>query len=119
MLMLKTLHVGLVLLSIGLFSFRFVARQRQAAIMQRRWMRIAPHLIDTLLLASGLWLAISLRLSPLAAPWFAIKLVLIIGYILMGILAFRARSPRRAWLRATLALGLALGAVSMAVLKPF
>lgn len=57
--------------------------------IQRKVWRIAPHVMDTLLLGSGLALAAMLQLSPHAAPWFAVKLILVVVYIGLGILAFR------------------------------
>lgn len=118
MLTLKTIHLGLVILSVSFFIFRFAALQLNAPLMQQRWMRIAPHMIDTLLLASGIALAVGFHISPLRSHWLLAKLVLIVGYILLGILAFRAKNPRRAIPLALLALVMILGAALMAIYKP-
>ena len=56
-----------------------------------RWVRTAPHLIDTLLLALGVVLAIELSLSPFAG-WLAAKLIGLLCYIGFGVLTMRAPS---------------------------
>jgi len=118
MLALKTLHLALVILSISFFVVRFVALQRNAGLMQQRWIRVAPHMIDTLLLASGIALAVGFHISPLRSHWLLAKLVFIVGYILLGVLAFRTKNPRQAVAFAILALALILGAALMAIYKP-
>lgn len=69
------------------------------------WYR-APHLVDTLLLISGLVLAWRARLAPHLVPWFGIKLLLIVVYITLGIIAIRVRRRPIGIAAATLALAL-------------
>ena len=56
--------------------------------------------MDTLLLAFGVWLAVLLQLNPLHTPWLGVKLLCVIGYIALGVLAFRLPRPR--WLKTSL-----------------
>ncbi len=104
--MLKTLHITCVVLSFSLFFLRGVWLLRGAPIMQQRWVKIAPHSIDTLLLVSAIWLAWQLGYSPFNAPWLAAKIAALLLYIGLGMLAFRfAKTPRTrllAWLAALL-----------------
>jgi uncharacterized membrane protein SirB2 len=119
-LLLKHLHMSLAATSVSLFLLRFGLRERRPAALARPGLRIAPHLIDTLLLLSGLGLAIHWRLSPLEAQWFGAKLVLVLVYIVLGSLALkrcRSRAGRRLACAAALA---TVGAVAaLAILKPF
>ncbi|HET9339040.1 MAG TPA: SirB2 family protein [Casimicrobiaceae bacterium] len=88
----KLLHVTAAGLSLALFvlrgAWRAVAPERLAA----RWVRIVPHVIDTVLLASALWLA--WQIGAGAAPWISAKVVALVAYIVLGTVALkRGRSP--------------------------
>jgi len=50
---------------------------------------VAPHVVDTLLLASGITLAVIIGVSPTASPWLAAKLGAVVVYILLGSLAVK------------------------------
>ncbi|WP_308367298.1 MULTISPECIES: SirB2 family protein [unclassified Microbulbifer] len=117
-LLLKQLHITLAATSIIFFIVRFLGRQMEARFVQSKWVRPAPHLIDTLLLASGISLAVLYRLSPLQAHWLMVKLILILGYIGAGIGAMKAADATHRMLYGLLALCLVGGVVLMAVLKP-
>jgi uncharacterized membrane protein SirB2 len=91
----KAIHQVMVALSIIGFSLRGVLMMRGSALLMRRWMRSWPHLIDTLLLASGIGLAVQLHLDPLAHPWLATKLVLLLLYIALGFIALRLGRTRQ------------------------
>lgn len=62
-----------------------------SALGQQKVARVLPHLIDTLLLALGITMAIQLGLS-LTSGWLAAKLVGLCAYIGFGVLTLRARS---------------------------
>ncbi len=108
--LIKPLHVVLALVSGTGFALRGWWMLRSSPRLGARWVRIAPHVLDTALLASGVYLAVALRLSPLAHPWLAAKLVLLVAYIGAGAVALR-RGPTLP-VRAT-ALALALGCYAL------
>jgi uncharacterized membrane protein SirB2 len=68
--------------------------------------RIAPHSVDTVLLVSAVALAWQLGFTPFNSPWLAAKIVALLLYIGLGMLAFRyAKSFEMrliAWLAAQL-----------------
>ena len=86
---LKLVHVAAVALSFTLFFIRGVWMMRDSGMLGRRWVRVLPHVNDTVLLAAGAWLAFALRLSPAANPWLTAKLVALVVYIALGTLALR------------------------------
>lgn len=90
----KAAHMLFVALSLVLFA----ARGALSLWSGRRpagWIfKVLPHVVDSLLLACGVWLAVILRLDPLRTPWLGVKLLCVLAYILLGILAFRLRGPR-------------------------
>ncbi len=51
--------------------------------------RILPHLIDTVLLVTGIWLAFRLQLSPIQHAWLGDKLIAVMLYIGLGAVALR------------------------------
>ncbi|MDJ0653743.1 MAG: SirB2 family protein [Xanthomonadales bacterium] len=88
---LKTAHMVLATVSISGFLLRGAGRLGGRSWVRRRWVRIAPHVIDTLFLVSGVTLAWILGASPLNTDWLAAKIAGLVAYILLGILAFRGR----------------------------
>ena len=101
--LLKTLHVSFVALSYTLFFLRGVWMLRDSPVMRQRWVKIAPHTVDTLLLASAITLAWHLGISPLTHPWLMAKIVALLGYIGLGFVAFRFGQTRSMKLAAWLA----------------
>lgn len=87
--MLKLIHITCVALSFSLFFMRGIWLLRGSPIMQRRWVKIAPHSIDTVLLTSAILLAWQLGYSPGNSPWLAAKIGALLLYIGLGMLAFR------------------------------
>ena len=116
--LLKMLHLSLVLISglgFALRGFiRLVLRRRLAHPLAR----FGPHLIDTLLLFSGIGLWWLIGYSPLASGWFGLKLVLIVVYIVLGIRAFRVASERSAVIHYLIALAVFLSIAWLALVKP-
>lgn len=86
----KAIHISCVALSISLFALRGGLQLAGVAWRQWRVLRIAPHIIDSLLLLSAIRLATLLHLSPLNSCWLAAKVLALIGYIALGRLALKA-----------------------------
>ena len=77
--------------------------------MNRRWLKWAPHLNDTILLAAAIGLATMSGQYPFVAPWLTAKIVGLLAYILLGVVALRPGRPRgvriAAWLAALAVFG--------------
>jgi len=91
----KATHVVCVALSYALFFVRGVWMMRASPMLQQRWVKIVPHLIDTVLLSSAIALAVMLRQYPFAAGWLTAKVLALICYIGLGMVALK-RGPTRA-----------------------
>ena len=91
----KTLHMATVVITVVMFLLRFFWLQTGSAMMQRRWVRIVPHLNDTLLLLSGAWLVTITHFYPFTpqGAWLTEKLFGVIIYIVLGFIAL-GRKPR-------------------------
>lgn len=89
----KTLHQAAVILSIAGFFARGAASLRGAGWVRSRAARTLPHIVDSVLLISALWLAWMLRLTPDAAPWLLAKIIGLLVYIALGVVALRPGRP--------------------------
>jgi uncharacterized membrane protein SirB2 len=97
-LLLKHLHMSFAAMSGALFLLRGLWMLRESPRLRQRWVRIVPHVIDTVLLASAVALAIWSAQYPLAQPWLTAKVGALLLYIVLGSVALkRGRSkPVRA-----------------------
>lgn len=91
---LKLTHVASVVLSGTGFIARGVLMLRGSPLLQARFVRVAPHVVDTVLLASAVWLAWLMRLSPLDG-WIAAKLLGLVAYVVLGTIALKRGRTRR------------------------
>jgi uncharacterized membrane protein SirB2 len=89
----KLLHQTTAALSLAGFVARGLGGFVQAAWVRHRFTRIAPHVVDTLLLLSALVMAWMLRLTPSNAPWLVAKIAGLLLYIGLGMLALRPGRP--------------------------
>lgn len=100
----KYVHLATVAASFVLFFLRGLWMIADSPLLKERWVRIAPHLNDTVLLAAGAWLAFALREAPGASPWLTAKLAALVVYIVLGMLALRPGRSKgmrvAAWLAA-------------------
>jgi uncharacterized membrane protein SirB2 len=88
-LLLKTLHVGAAILSVVGFAIRGYLKIIGSARLQQRWMRITPHIVDTVLLVSAIVLAVVIAASPFEQLWLAVKIIALVVYILLGVVVMR------------------------------
>ncbi|HUJ86854.1 MAG TPA: SirB2 family protein [Burkholderiales bacterium] len=91
----KATHVASVGLSIAGFVARGGLMLRRSPLLEARFVRVAPHVVDSVLLASALWLCWLLREYPLADGWLTAKLIGLAAYVALGTIALkRGRTPR-------------------------
>ena len=86
---LKYIHVSSVIFSYLLFLTRGIWMMHSSAHLQQRWVKIIPHVIDTVLLTSAITLAVLIQQYPLANAWLTAKVAGLLLYIGLGITAFR------------------------------
>ena len=103
---LKLTHVSCVAISYALFVVRGVWMMRGLALLNVRWAKIVPHVVDTVLLMSALAMAVMIRQYPFAAPWITAKVIALLVYIGLGTVALKHGRTRRvcigAWFTAQL-----------------
>nr|WP_255761727.1 SirB2 family protein [Halomonas alkalisoli] len=92
--MIKHLHMTTAGLSLAFFILRAWWSVREAPILQRRWVKVVPHVNDTLLLTFGILLMVMLSMWPQHHPWLAAKILALLVYIVLGSVAIkRGRTP--------------------------
>jgi len=73
--------------ALGLFVWRGVWMWRGQPSPGIVWRRILPDSIDTLLLLSGVCMAVILDVNPLEHEWLLVKLLAVMAYIGLGMMA--------------------------------
>ena len=108
-LILKNLHLTTIALTLALFVLRGVWMMASSPRLQARWVRIVPHINDSLLLASGISLAVLMQQYPLVHGWLTAKFFALILYIVLGTFALKRGKTRgqriAAWVAALLVFG--------------
>lgn len=85
----KLVHVAAVILSFTGFQLRAIWMMVGSPLLTARVTRILPHVIDTILLASALWLAWNIRQWPFVHGWLTAKVIGLVAYIVLGSIALK------------------------------
>lgn len=82
------------LISISGFALRGIWMLRDSDLLNRQLTKTLPHVVDTLLLASALFLAFSSHQYPFVDAWLSAKLAALIVYIILGSVALKQGSNK-------------------------
>lgn len=119
--LIKNLHLLTVAVTISLFLLRFYWQRVGSAMLQQRWVRILPHINDTLLLLSGASLVMITHFYPFSpqGSWLTEKLLGVIIYIALESVALsrRPRSDRTRWIAFIVALIALVTIIKLALSK--
>lgn len=111
--MLLSIHILTVVISISGFIFRGILRFRHSGLANARWLKILPHVNDTILLVSALLLLNQAGFSLLHTAWLQAKIIALFAYIILGFIAFRLGESEgvrlAAWLTAILVFSYIVG----------
>ena len=86
----KQIHLATVGLSWLLFFVRGLWMMAESPRLAARWVRVVPHVNDTVLLVAAIYLATFHGLQP----WIVAKIVALVAYVLIGMVALR-QGPTR------------------------
>jgi uncharacterized membrane protein SirB2 len=99
---LRHVHLATVVVAIALLVLRGVWVALDSPSLRARWVRILPHVNDTLLIASAGALAWRIGQYPLVDGWLTAKVLGLLAYIALGVIAMRSGRGRgvriAAWL---------------------
>ena len=82
----KHVHMTAVALSGLLFMVRGLWLLQGSTQLQAKWVKITPHVVDTLLLVSAIAMLVVAQQFP---AWVHVKITLLIVYIGLGLMAFK------------------------------
>lgn len=103
-LLLKMIHVSSVVISYSLFFLRGIWLMQDSNNLRQRWVKVLPHVIDTILLTSAIALAVLIQQDPLNNAWLTAKVIGLLIYILLGMIAIRFGKTKKtriaAWIGA-------------------
>lgn len=92
----KQVHLTAITLSLALFLLRGGWMMLDSPRLRDRWVRVLPHVVDTVLLGSAIILTLILHQYPFVHGWLTAKLLALILYIVLGTVALkRGRSKER------------------------
>jgi len=120
---LKAVHLATVCASLSLFSLRAAWMLWSPPSFAKKWLaqtwvRVVPHVIDSVLLASALLLAWTIGQYPFVHAWVTAKVLALIVYIVLGSLALKHGRTRGRRVAALIAALLVFGyIVSVALTK--
>jgi len=102
--MIKSIHITTVAISILLFISRGVWIYILKKQLMAKWIKILPHVNDTILLLTGITLAIQIQQYPFIHHWLTVKIICLLAYIMLGMIAMRWSTNKTkgfiAWLSA-------------------
>lgn len=114
----KILHMSAVALSGLGFAARGIGSFSGAQWVRSKPAKVLPQIVDTVLLLSALTLAFMAHFNPAQNPWLAAKIVGLVIYIALGVVALKPGVALKtrivAWVLALVTLG---WIASVAVLK--
>ena len=91
----KDIHVACVVLTFSLFFVRGLWMMMDSDLLRSKWTKRLPPVVDTVLLASAIVLAISIHQYPFVDAWLTAKVVALFFYIGLGMLALTYGRTRR------------------------
>ncbi|MEI6803816.1 MAG: SirB2 family protein [Burkholderiales bacterium] len=86
---LKHLHITCVVISGSLFALRGWWMLQGSPWLNNAWVRRMPHVVDTLLLGSALWMASIIGQYPFVHGWLTAKVLALLVYIVLGSVALK------------------------------
>jgi len=94
-LLIKYSHISFALISISLFILRSFWSVTNSKYLQQKWVKITPHINDTLLLGCAFYLMTVSGKYPFEQNWLTAKVFALLAYIGMGTVAIkRGRTPQ-------------------------
>lgn len=100
---LRGLHIGTVHATLILFLLRGFWMLRDSPRLQDRWIRVVPHVNDTLLLFAAIAMLVVGGLNPVEQPWLLAKIVGLLAYIGLGTVALKRGRSKAIRIKALIA----------------
>jgi uncharacterized membrane protein SirB2 len=92
----KIIHMSFAMISVLGFLARGILKINESPLVDKKLVRVLPHVIDTVLLASAITLVIMSGQYPWVAPWVSAKILGLVVYIGLGVVVMRTAKTRQA-----------------------
>ena len=69
---------------------------QESELLQKKLVRIAPHIIDTVLLLAAIALVVLSEQYPITHPWLTVKVLALVAYIVLGVFALKRGKTKTA-----------------------
>ena len=87
--MIKVIHMSTAFISISLFLLRGFWVFKSSPMITKRWVKVLPHVNDTILLVTAIFLTLSIQQYPFLDSWLTAKFTALIIYIVFGMFALK------------------------------
>ena len=94
---LKHSHMLFIALSVTFLAVRFLLSLKSPALLQSKFLKIAPHVVDTFLLLTAIGLMLTIQQYPFQTPWLTEKLFGLFAYIGLAVMALKGRTLLMRW----------------------
>jgi len=91
----KLIHMSTAFITICLFLIRGYWVFTSSGMMKKKWVKILPHVNDTVLLVSAIFLMISIQQYPFVHNWLTAKFSALIIYIVLGMFALKRAKEKK------------------------
>ncbi len=92
----KIIHMSFAMISILGFLVRGILKINESPLVEKKLVKVLPHVIDTVLLVSAIILVVMSGQYPWVAPWVGAKMLGLIVYIGLGVVVMRTAKTRQA-----------------------
>lgn len=87
----KHVHLLAIALSVLFLTIRYILMMMDSPLLQKKFFKVTPHVVDTVLLASGISLIFITGFIPFTAAgaWLTEKITCVLVYIALGFVALK------------------------------
>ena len=87
----KHIHLLAIALSVLFLTVRYILIMMDSSLLQKKFFKVTPHIVDTILLASGISLIFITGFIPFTAAgaWLTEKITCVLVYIALGFVALK------------------------------
>ncbi|OEF27422.1 SirB2 family protein [Vibrio rumoiensis] len=87
----KHIHLLAIALSVLFLTIRYILMMMDSPLLQKKFFKVTPHIVDTVLLASGISLIFITGFIPFtpAGAWLTEKITCVLVYIALGFVTLK------------------------------
>jgi uncharacterized membrane protein SirB2 len=93
-LQLRHAHITLAIVSVTIFTVRGLLMLAGSPRVNAPWVKYSSYTVDTLLLTAALMLTTIIHQFPFQTGWLTMKVVLLVVYVLLGVIALKRGQTR-------------------------